>query len=215
MSVTIDDLLAEKKRREGIKKSTLLPFSSDDEPEIYDLMDALIERFHPHLEGATIQLVWKPRWTSDDDGIATWAKAKKADELTQKIAGIDFFILISAEVWKQLSNADPKRAAEAAKIKTFIIDHELTHCETKVDSKTLDQAEWDTGEKVWRIRKHDVEDFHCVMERNGARTPSLRAFYKAIKKGTQKDRNLSLEIAAEQSRELEAEGRAILAEAQL
>ena len=95
-------------------------------------------------------------------------ECKKASDLDRDLHQFDFIIILNRETWEAFS--EEQRAA--------LLDHELCHAEVKYNDG---QVEFDDrGRIVYRIRKHDIEEFSEVVSRNGIWKNDLIAFAEAM-----------------------------------
>lgn len=148
-----------------------------DPIEPYGYLDRLV-RDHNHLDQARIALAWMLDVKADIDGHLVLGKCKKATDLDREFREYDFVILLNATAWKHFS--EKQRAA--------LVDHELHHAALAKDKKTGDPVMDERGRRVYRIRKHDIEEFKGVVARHGlykhdledfARTCNESPLYKA------------------------------------
>lgn len=58
--------------------------------------------------------------------------------------------------------------------KKFLIDHELEHCIQKADEDGNPKFNQQTGEPLWGIKPHDIQEFNGVIARNGLVTETHR-----------------------------------------
>jgi putative metallopeptidase len=130
----------------------------------YRMMGELIHSYHPHLEYAAIILIWKSGWKPDKDGRLIWGECKKASDFDKALVNFDFAILLNGDIWPRM----PDKQKEA------LLDHELCHAMGEYDEE---KDEWE-----WRIRKHDIEEFNCIVERYGAWNKNAEEFLKSITK---------------------------------
>ena len=156
--------------KKGSKKKTL-PYELIDKKKdspIYDLLDDIIASVGDHtaLIDAKIVLAWALKWKEDKDGHMKLGMCKKISDLEKELAKWDFIILLNRPYWNAF-NDEQQRA---------LLDHELCHAAPLIDEKTGEQKEDERGRKVWRIRKHDIEEFGGVVERNGLYKRDLEAF---------------------------------------
>ena len=140
--------------------------------ESYKLMADLRKKFHSHLSGATIGIAWRISLKPNVDGQLILGKCVKQSDLTREVAPYDFIILLNREVWQ-----DPEFVREK---KMALLDHELCHAEVSTDTDTGEIKVDDRGRTVWRIRKHDIEEFQAVIERHGCYKRDLEAFAKVL-----------------------------------
>ena len=166
-------------RRRGfgrVKKIKVAPFELIDAnlkplPEPYKLMAQVRKDWHPDIKEAKIALAWRKGFKADKDGHLTLGKCIKAAELQKEFVDYDFVILLNFEVWNEKEFTKEKKIA--------LLDHELCHCgealdkegEPKVDAK---------GRRVWRIVKHDLEEFHAIVRRHGTYKRDLEHFAEAL-----------------------------------
>lgn len=136
-----------------------------DPIEPYGYLDRLTKH-HEHLSEARIALAWMLDVKADADGHLTLGKCKKATDLDREFREFDFVILLNATAWKQFSEL--QRAA--------LVDHELHHAGLVLNKKTGDPVEDERGRKVYRVRKHDLEEFRGVVKRHGLYKSDLEEF---------------------------------------
>jgi len=156
------------------KKKVLVRLIERDEdhgPEPYRIMDELIAAHHGHLVDAKIALAWRMEWAEDKDGHLTLGQAKKGSDLDRELHDYDFVILLNHEAWNRAGFDEKQRAA--------LVDHELCHCQVAIDDETGEPREDEYGRIVWRIRKHDIEEFKDVVARHGIWNHALEDFAKA------------------------------------
>jgi hypothetical protein len=140
---------------------------------MYALLDALIEAHHAELREARIALAWCTSWKPDVDGRVTIGKCRKASDLDRELATWDFIVLLSRSFWQDLLVTDAQRSA--------LLDHELCHASVKYDANgepTRDERD----RIVYRIRKHDIEEFTAVIDRHGCYKRDLEAFAAALRR---------------------------------
>lgn len=138
---------------------------------MFCLLDELIDSFHGDLRQARIGLAWCTSWNADVDGRVTLGKCKKASDLDREIATYDFIILLRKAFWQHDAVTPQQRRA--------LLDHELHHAAPKLD-KTGEQQRDERDRPVWRIRKHDIEEFTPIVERYGAWTRDLEQMFAAL-----------------------------------
>jgi hypothetical protein len=148
---------------------TQLQREDDAAKRYYSAMDELVSKYHKHLRDAKIVLVWNEAWNEDTDGLMPLAKAKKCSDLDRELAGWDFVIQL---------NKVPVQAMEEPQLRA-LLDHELSHCEVARDESGEVKID-DLGRAVYRIRKHDVEEFTEVVYRHGIWKRDLERFAEAV-----------------------------------
>ena len=126
--------------------------------EPYKLLKEIIEKWHTHLANAKIALAWNQAWKADVDGILHLGHAKKATDLDYALHGRDFILQLNRDVWESVGWTEKQARA--------LLDHLLCHCDVRRDS---DGAPMEDEHKrtIWRVRKHDVEEFKEVLAHHG------------------------------------------------
>lgn len=82
-----------------------------------------------------------------------------------------FLFTFDAEWW----------AAATAQQREILTYHEMCHTAIAVDQFGEQRFNRETGEPVWSIRGHDVEEFNAVVARYGAWSAELEAFLQSFK----------------------------------
>jgi hypothetical protein len=149
----------------------LLYPASDEGRPLYALLAELVELHHEDLREARIAIAWCTSWKPDVDGIVTLGKCKKASDLDRELAAWDFIILLRAAFWRDPQVTDHQRRA--------LLDHELEHATLKYDARG-EPVEDERGRKVYRTRKHSIEDFTSIVERYGCYRSDLEQFARAL-----------------------------------
>lgn len=137
---------------------------------VYAVMEALIRQHHEHLAKAKIAIAWRFGWKANSDGRVTLGQAKKGSDLDRELHGYDFVILLNHEAVNGGSLDDKQIRA--------LIDHELCHCQVSKDSNGGDKTDAN-GRVVYRIRKHDIEEFREIVARHGCWKEELETFVGA------------------------------------
>jgi hypothetical protein len=151
--------------------------SEERHPEIYDLLAEVRGESHEDIADAEIILAWRKALKVDKDGHLILGKCVKVSDLHKELAAYDFVILLNKEVWE-----NPEFTIEKKKA---LLDHELCHAAPALDSETGEQKTDERGRPVWRIRKHDIEEFREVVERHGCYKADLEKFAEALIKSRQ------------------------------
>ena len=154
----------------------LIEREDDAGAKIYGLMDELVVQYHEDLAQANIALAWNLSWKPDLDGRATLGKCRKVGSLDRELMEYDFVIILLREFWDSSDVTDEQRRA--------LLDHELCHGAV-VKDKNGDPVEDERGRKLYRTRKHDIEEFSQVVERHGTYKHELEKFAQAIQKSRQ------------------------------
>jgi len=140
---------------------------------IYERMLRLIEQHHDELTDARIALAWNTAWKPDVDGRCKLGMCKKASDLDRELAAFDFVIILRREFWFHAQVNDNQRNA--------LLDHELMHATVKLDS-TGDPVHDERGRVIYRIRKHDIEEFGAIVARYGLYKRDLQWFVEQVPK---------------------------------
>lgn len=136
--------------------------------EPYALLADARERWHPHLSEARIVLAWRKNWTSDRDGNLVLGKCQKASDLHRWLAPYDFVILLNQEAWPELTPAQ----------RLALVDHELCHAQVTQGEDGRPKRD-EVGRPVFRVRRHDIEEFREIASRHGCYKADLEAFVRA------------------------------------
>jgi hypothetical protein len=148
-------------------------------PEVKDIADRLIPKYHAHLRSWAEEIRYVFRNEAQvSKGRTVWGKAHKIAGLPCYLATnapgdlnafddvppppADMFVMeIAADIWAKLT---PKQ-------QEALVDHELMHFTIEMD---------DNAGLVRGIRGHDVEEFSAIAERHGAWKPDLAEFAEAL-----------------------------------
>lgn len=135
--------------------------------DVYGLLERLCEQWHQELPFNRIAIAWAFAWKPNADGHVTLGKCKKASQLDRELMDFDFVILLNRGFWTEDRVTDEMREA--------LLDHEL--CHATIDQDNEGEPKVDTkGRVLYRIRKHDIEEFQQIVARHGVWKQDLRAF---------------------------------------
>lgn len=143
---------------------------TDKGPMVYKIMDELIRKHHDHLCDAKIVIAWRFGWNEDDDGNIRLGQCRKASDIDRDLHNFDFIILLNSEAWNASNFSEAQMKA--------LIDHELCHAEVSRDEDGEVKID-EHGNTVYRVRKHDIEEFQEIVARHGCWKHELRAFAEA------------------------------------
>ena len=158
----------------------------DTEP--YAVLAEARELWHSDLEDAAIALAWEGKVKMDTDGHVRLGKCVKVTELYREFADFNFIIVLNREVW-----ADPEFTKQK---KIALMDHELCHAAPAYDEDTGYQKMDAANRLVWRVRRHDIEEFRSVVAHHGCYKADLEKFAETL---LQKQGSLLLERSSEGS----------------
>jgi hypothetical protein len=139
-------------------------------PELYDLMDEIVAASHAHLCDAKIVLAWCFSWKPNKDGQLILGQCRKASDLDRQMHSYDITILLNYHAWTEVNFTDLHKRA--------LLDHELCHADLDYD-KDGEPREDAHGRKIYRIRRHDLEEFRGIVERYGCWKGDIEAFVQA------------------------------------
>jgi hypothetical protein len=134
----------------------------------YGYLDRLVMAHHEPLADAKIALAWLLDVKPDCDGHLTLGRCRKATDLDREFREFDLVILLNAAAWRTLN--EQQRAA--------LVDHELCHAtiaQDKHGEPILDERD----RKCYRLRKHDIEEFHAVVKRHGVYLSDIAEFIRS------------------------------------
>lgn len=155
----------------------LIPESGDFGEALYARLTKLVLTHHEDISDARIALAWCDAWKPDADGRMTLGMCRRASDLDRQLHDYDFIILLNRGFWTALSVTNEQRDA--------LLDHELCHAAVRIDKETGDPARDEKGRILYRIRKHDLEEFACIAERHGVWKKDLEFFARSLARNVQ------------------------------
>lgn len=166
---------AKKQRSKRVTYQLIKPDSKEGKP-IFVMLNELIEKHHEHLTNARIALAWNTTWKADVDGHTKLGQTKKASDLDRELAPYDFVIMLRKEFFEMHDTTEAQKRA--------LLDHELCHADCRYDreGEPLVDAK---GRTIYRLRKHDLEEFSAVVGRHGIYKRDIEAFFSAAKRDRQ------------------------------
>jgi hypothetical protein len=166
--------MAKTRKVKGPKRVSyeLIRPDSDVGRPIYRLLRDLVNAQHAHLVDARIALAWCTSWKPDVDGRVVLGKCKKASDLDRELSAYDFIILLKKSFWQDIAVTHGQRTA--------LLDHELCHAGVAVDPRTGEPITDERRRTVYRLVKHDLEEFNAIVERHGLYKRDLETFYASI-----------------------------------
>lgn len=141
-----------------------------DKLGVYAVLDACLEEYRKDLteEKCAVALAWRYGLKTNRDGQLVLGKCKKVSDLDKQFQGFDFIIILNSEAWAKLD--DSQRRA--------LMHHELCHAAISLDQNG--NVKKDARERtMFRVRKHDVEEFGDVIAEHGCYKSDLSAFVLA------------------------------------
>ena len=164
-------------RRMRIRKDRPVNFTIIDEKdggkivEPYALLKQMRKENHSHIAEARIALAWRHRVKSDKDGIVKLGQCVKNSGIHREYADYDFFIVLNKMAWDAFTKEQ----------KMALLDHELCHIMPSEDKNGEPQQD-DRGRKLFRTRRHDIEEFSEIVRRHGLYKRDLERFAEVIAK---------------------------------
>ena len=121
---------------------------------------------------AKIALAWRLALKPDQDGLLILGKCVKVSDLNKEFADFDFIILLNRDVWNDIQFTREKKLA--------LLDHELSHAGPAEDSETGEQKMDSRGRLIWRLKRHEIEEFSGVVARHGTYKRDLERFAEVL-----------------------------------
>jgi hypothetical protein len=167
--------MAKRLKRPKPVSYTLIPPDSDIGKPMYELLYQLVDEHHEELSQSHVKiaLAWATAWKPDVDGRLMLGKCKKASDLDRELAPYDFVIFLNRWFWQDTRVTKEQRSA--------LLDHELMHAAVAYDENG-DMKRDDRGRTVYRVRKHDLEEFSDIVSRHGIWKSDIEAFARALRR---------------------------------
>jgi hypothetical protein len=152
----------------------LIPQDGEIGQPRYERLFAIVDAHHEDLSktNARIALAWQLGLKPDVDGRLVLGRCRKATDLDRELAPFDFVILLNRDFWQNAKVTNEQRNA--------LLDHELCHAAVAYDTDG-DLKRDDRGRYVFRVRKHDLEEFRDVVARHGLYKNDLVDFERALR----------------------------------
>lgn len=141
--------------------------------EAYKLLDEVRAKWHEDMYGAKIALAYRKRLKRDKDSILMLGRCLKVSDLQKEFAPFDFIIILNRDVWMEPGFDKKKKLA--------LIDHEMCHAALSLD-RDLERKNDEKGRMVYRLRRHDIEEFRSVVEHHGCYKQDLVKFAESLLK---------------------------------
>jgi len=154
--------------------------ATDVGERMYSRLRELVEAHHSELQNARIALAWNTQWKPDIDGHVTLGACLKVSDLQREVEEVnayDFVLILRRESWEDPCFDDWRRRA--------VLDHQLCHCAVKLDvngEPVVDEC----SRIVYRLKKHNIEDFSEVVERHGCYTSEHEEFARRLDRSRQR-----------------------------
>lgn len=151
-----------------------IPPEGEHGPNMYALLQQLVRAHHEEIAGARIALAWNLTWQPDVDGRVTLGQCRKVGDLEREVNDLrpyDFVIVLRREFWENPYVTDLQHRA--------LLDHELTHATVALDGHGEPMQD-ECGRTVYRLKRHDIEEFTAIVERYGIYKKDLEDFAAAL-----------------------------------
>jgi len=158
------------------KKINFELISEHKNSEPYQILRRVRANFHSDIADARIALAWRKELKADVDGHLILGRCVKASDLQRELVEWDFVVLLNREVWQHLDFTTDRKEA--------LMDHELCHAAPVLDGDGEPKID-EKNRPVWRVRKHDIEEFGEVVERHGCYKRDLEMFAESLLKSRQ------------------------------
>lgn len=158
-----------------MKALTVRPLDRKEHADLYALLEEIYEAHHyERMEQLRprICLAVKIGWNPDKDGIKRLGQCRRVTELDRQLHDFDYVILIHCEV---IAN----KTEFGERLLRALIDHELCHCAVSLDKKGEVRTD-EAGNPIYRIRKHDIEEFGEIVTRHGSYKSDLAEFMERV-----------------------------------
>jgi len=170
-------LAAKQKKVKAVPYRFIVPDSDEGRP-LYDRLHELLHADHRDVAAARFALAWQLAWKPDVDGHVTLGQCRKVTDLDREITDLyDFIIILNKNWWDDPHVTNEQRNA--------LLDHECCHAAVKCDASGAPVID-ERGRIVYRLKKHDVEDFACIAERHGVWKRDLEQFARALARAQQR-----------------------------
>jgi len=141
-------------------------------PEAYQILQEVRQSYHGETRAARVALAWRLRQKEDKDGHMVLGRCIKVSDLHKEFADYDFIITLNQEVWDDIRFTREKKLA--------LIDHEMCHAAASFDEESGEHKRDERNRLLFRVRKHDIEEFQDVVSRHGCYKRDLENFAKAL-----------------------------------
>lgn len=160
--------MAKRRKARTVHVEAIGPTSEPHGPKLYALLAQLVGDHHEDLAAAKIVLLWNTAWKPNRDGHVTLGRCRIASDLERELHGYDVLIQLRRFWWTDPEVTDAQRAA--------LLDHELSHATTDDDDQTGEPKVDERGRRLYRLRRHDIEEFAAVVKRHGLYKRDLEQF---------------------------------------
>jgi len=143
-----------------------------DPQKVYPLLKSLVKTHRSDLADAKIAIAWRYGWKKNKDGQLVLGKCKKAGDLDKQFHDQDFVIILNYEAWT--THLTPPQ-------RTALMHHELEHAAISEDQNGNPKLDA-RGRQMYRVRKHDIEEFQSIIKTYGCYKSDIEEFVRAAVK---------------------------------
>lgn len=135
-------------------------------PELYDIVNDLTEKYHPDLISSTVILMWRMNWKIDQDNYVPLATIIKSNDMYRELVPHDLILGLNFELWDFLDNNQKKA----------IIDDQLERVAVSRDKQDNIRID-ENGRKIYRLKREQLDRDGNVLRRHNI---SLNDIYNYV-----------------------------------
>lgn len=155
------------------KASSYQIIDREEYSAVYELLESVRKKWHwDGLSKCRLAVAWQFDVKPDGDGRLMLGKAKVASELEHRLHGAHAIIVLNFDAWHNQLKPHQKEA---------VLDHELCHLQPQLDSDGHQKAD-SSGRLLFRLRRHEIEEFSEVVARHGIYKKDLERMYAAARR---------------------------------
>jgi hypothetical protein len=141
-------------------------------PEPYRLLKEVRDMEHGDTHEAKVALAWRLNMKPDQDGRIELGRCIKCSDLAREFSDYDFINVINKIVWDDMGFTVEKKKA--------LLDHEMMHIAPTYNEETGEVKYDERGRMLFRMRKHDIEEFSAIVARHGFYKSDLERFARVV-----------------------------------
>lgn len=155
------------------KASSYQIIDREEYSAVYELLESVRKKWHwDGLSKCRLAVAWQFEVKPDSDGRLMLGKAKVASELEHRLHGVHAVIVLNFDAWHNQLKPHQREA---------VIDHELCHIQPQIDSDGHQKTD-SSGRLLFRLRRHEIEEFSEVVARHGIYKKDLERMYAAARR---------------------------------
>lgn len=139
-----------------------------DSKGVYKVLDKCLKQYRSELrdEDCRIAVAWRYGLKKNKDGQLVLGKCKKASDLDKQFSQFDFVVILNHEAWTSMLDDEQKEA---------LMHHELMHIGISEDQNGNTKKD-SRNRTMFRVRKHDIEEFADIVAQHGCYKADLEQF---------------------------------------